>query len=509
MNVRFPLYAKILGWVFLNLVVVGLIFYLVVRVQFRFGLDSLIAGRAGDRIQSLSEVVFRQLSDQPREEWTRLLEGFTEAYRVRFFLYRPDAVQIAGESITLPPEVRAKLLEPRGPGPRPEMRMRGRGLENPPPFSRGPPNREAVRSEVRPRGPFPKSMVRTTNPSRYWVIVRLGPLERERLVGPPTFGIGATAAGPYQLILMSESIRGAGLFFDYMPWLAVGSGVLAFSVLFWFPLMRGITRSIAQMTDATEQIAQGHFEVRVKERRRDELGLLGSAINRMAARLAGFVHGQKRFLGDIAHELCSPIARIQVALGILEQRADEKQRAYVEDVREEIHEMSNLVNELLSFTKAGLTRSGVQLRAVPLRELAERVVEREVPDRSQVVIEIDPAVRAMAEPELLGRALGNLLRNAVRYAGQAGPVKLSAELKGSQINLMVADEGPGVPEEVLEQIFDPFFRLEPSRSRETGGVGLGLAIVKSCVEACGGTVRASNRKPSGLQIDIIMNLALA
>ena len=94
-------------------------------------------------------------------------------------------------------------------------------------------------------------------------------------------------------------------------------------------------------------MAEGQFDVRVEDKRRDELGLLGDAVNRMAARLSGFVTGQKTFLGDIAHELCSPIARMQMALGIMEQRAKGEPNPYLDDLREEVEHMSNLVNELL------------------------------------------------------------------------------------------------------------------------------------------------------------------
>jgi two-component system sensor histidine kinase CpxA len=128
-------------------------------------------------------------------------------------------------------------------------------------------------------------------------------------------------------------------------------GVLLVSALLWFPFVRGITRSITEITRASEQVAPGNFEVRVKRKRNDELGRLGESVNRMTERLAGFVTGQKRFLGDIAHELCTPIARVQMALGILEQRADSEQISYVEDVREEVQHMSSLVNELLSFSR--------------------------------------------------------------------------------------------------------------------------------------------------------------
>src|SRR5262249_27864572 len=156
-----------------------------------------------------------------------------------------------------------------------------------------------------------------------------------------------------------------GLFFDSGPWIAVGFGCVLVSVLFWLPLVRGITRSIFQITAATEQIADGRFDTRVSVRRNDELGRLGNAINQMAIRLAGFVTGQKRFLGDIAHELCSPIARIQMALGILEQRADPDQKERLADLREEVDLMSNLVNELLSFSKASIGQASIRLQPVP------------------------------------------------------------------------------------------------------------------------------------------------
>jgi len=304
--------------------------------------------------------------------------------------------------------------------------------------------------------------------------------------------------------VMSHTLSGGGLFLEFKPWVLVGFGAVIISVLFWLPLIRGITRSVSQMTHATAQVAEGRFDIRVNEARRDELGRLGQAINRMSGRLAGFVTGQKRFLGDVAHELCSPLARIQMALGILEQRADDKQRAYVDDVREEVQEMSSLVNELLSFSKAGLREKEIQLKPVALAEFARRVVAREAAD-DQVQIQIAEELQAQAEPDLLTRALANLLRNAIRYAGNAGPVVIRAAAQNGHVLLTVSDFGPGVPEEYLQQIFDQFFRLETSRSRDTGGIGLGLAIVKTCIQACQGTVAARNCQPTGLQVEICLN----
>jgi two-component system sensor histidine kinase CpxA len=305
--------------------------------------------------------------------------------------------------------------------------------------------------------------------------------------------------------------------------------VFALSVLMWLPLVRGITRTLGQMTGVAEAIAQGRFDTQVPASRADELGRLGTALNHMSGRLREFFTGQKRFLGDIAHELCSPLARMEMALGILDQRADEKQHAYVADVREELRHMSELVHELLSFSKAGVGGKNVERKPVALAEMVARVVARETKERGGVVVDLPATLTVLAEPDLLARALGNVIRNALRYAAPihaggdsysyrpaldaagrpAGPITVSAREDGAHVILSVTDCGPGVPEETLHRLFDPFFRPESARTRETGGTGLGLAIVKSCVEASGGTVAVRNVQPSGLQVDFTLPRAPA
>ncbi len=546
MKARFPLSAKILLWFFLNLLLLGLLAFLVLRVQLRFGLDLLIAGRGGERMQGFANVLAAELAARPREEWDEILRRFGEGYGVQLALFRPDGGFLAGEKLDFPVEVIERLRErpnlplqrgpnapnapldpsanplpqaspelPRGQSLNPqrqrldhaaaEVEFRRREAE---PAEAPPLPRPAPRAVDQPNPPLrprfgapglpqnrPRFMTRSTAPTRYWVGVPLPPLDGQRL------------QGRFTLLAVSPSIRGGGLFVDYTPWLLAAAAVIVLSVLFWLPLVRGITRALAQLTRATGEIAEGRFEARVPERRRDELGALAAAVNRMAARLAGFVTGQKRFLGDTAHELCAPIARMQMALGILEQRADEKQKPYVNDVREELQHISALVNELLSFSKAGLRKQPTSLQAVALAELAARVAEREGKAGGAIEVNVDPQLQVMAEPELLARALANLVRNALRYASDAGPVRVTATREDANVIVAVSDEGPGVPDEALQKIFDPFYRVEESRSRETGGVGLGLAIVRTCVEACDGSVAALNRQPHGLEVRIALRAA--
>jgi two-component system sensor histidine kinase CpxA len=309
------------------------------------------------------------------------------------------------------------------------------------------------------------------------------------------------------LILAARSFYNTPLFFDFKPWLAALAAAAAIFLICWLPFIRGITKTISRITRAAEQIGQGDFGRHLQEGRGDELGQLSAAINSMADQLAGFVKGQKRFLGDIAHELCAPIARMQFGLGILEQQATEAQKPAVADVQEEMGQMSALVGELLSFSKVGMESRERTLSAVDVRAIAMRAAEREAAPNARIQVEIPSPLQAMADPEYLLRSLSNLVRNAVRYAGEAGPITITAAKDRDQIVIQISDCGPGLPAEELEKVFTPFYRLEAARDREHGGVGLGLAIVRSCVEVCGGQVRCRNRQPSGLEVEIRLSAA--
>jgi two-component system, OmpR family, sensor histidine kinase CpxA len=488
MKTRFPLYWKILLWFFLNVIFLCAAFLVVARMQFRFGWDSLISGPAGEQLQNVDRMIAMELENRPRTNWNDLLRDYGNQYGVKFYLFRRadgDFEQLAGEPVNLPDPVRVRVM---GRGMMPPPYSQESINMPPPPRENGPP--------MQHEGP-PRFM--THEAGRYWVVLP---------VMPGFMGHGhdhpmqTNVPFPASLVISSATLSAGGLFFNPTPWILAGLGVIVVSTLFWFPLVRGITRSLSRMTAATEKIAEGRFEVRTQVHRADELGALSGAIDRMAGRLSGLVTGQKRFLGDIAHELCSPIARIQVALGILEQNADESQKSRLDDLREEVEQMSNLVNELLSFSRASLGKTNLKLQTVPLRNIVERAVARECGPGTDanVTINVPEELRAVAEPDLLLRAVANVLRNAVRYAAAAGPIQVSAARENELVVLQIEDCGPGIPESALSQVFDPFYRVDTSRTRDTGGAGLGLSIVKTCVESCGGTVGCENRQPSGLRV---------
>jgi two-component system sensor histidine kinase CpxA len=129
-------------------------------------------------------------------------------------------------------------------------------------------------------------------------------------------------------------------------------------------------------------------------------------------------------------------------------------------------------------------------------------VARDTPPGGSISVVVAPGIAVLANEPLLQRAISNLLRNAIRYAGDHGPITITAARQGHETSITVADCGPGLPESELEEVFAPFYRPESARTRETGGAGLGLAIVRTCIEACRGTVTCHNRTPSGLEVTI-------
>ncbi len=490
MRLRFPLYGKVMFWFFVNLALVAALAGAFVAMQFRLGLDWLLAGEARQRLEAMGEVIAGELRDQPKTVWDKVLARYQAAHGASFTIFRNDGLQAAGDALQPPPEVLGKLRDRRGP---PLQAQPPRRDDRPPSDDRPPREDRPPRDERRDGGPPParsEFMLRAGTPARYWVGIHIGLTD----TSPPD-------ARPVTLLIMSDRITGGGMFFDPRPWLALGGAALVISALVWLPIVGGITRAIRRVNTAARSIAEGRFEVRVPEARRDELGELGSSVNAMAAQLGDLVERQRRLTADVAHELCSPIARMQRALGIIEQRATAEQTGYIQKLDGELQHMARLVEEVLSFSKAATLRALAAPEDFSLPDLIAEVVAREAAE-ARVEIHIPAGLRIRTIREALDRALANILRNAVRYAAHAGPIEIRAHSDADQCEITIRDHGPGVHADALEKIFEPFYRPEAARQRTTGGAGLGLAIVKRCLEACGGKVMAAPAAPVGLTISI-------
>jgi two-component system sensor histidine kinase CpxA len=338
------------------------------------------------------------------------------------------------------------------------------------------------------RGTF---FLRTGAPASYWIGLRV-----------PWLPDPARQPVPATLLVSAPSLLALARLFDWTPWLEAAAAAIVISALFWWPFVRGFTRSLSAMGAAADRIAEGRLDTRVDIRRRDEIGALGVAINGMAGRLEGLVTGQKRFLADAAHELCSPLSRLQLSVGILEARLPAEFQPALADIREEAQAMSQLTDALLHFSRAGLKPQKPESLEVELSALVQSAVDRESGGKPATV-SVRKGLTVRADPDRLSRAIANLVRNAFSH-GRGAEVEIVAKAEGDKVRLEISDRGPGIAPEHLARLGEAFYRPDPARTREMGGTGLGLAIVRESIAACGGTVRFATRPAGGFVAEILL-----
>jgi signal transduction histidine kinase len=300
-----------------------------------------------------------------------------------------------------------------------------------------------------------------------------------------------------------------------VPGLIIGvisSGLVCY-LLAWF-----MTQPIARLRTATRQLAAGDLTARLgapANRRRDEVAGLMRDFDAMAERLEMLVKAQSRLLNDISHELRSPLARLNVALGLARQRSGPESASMLERIELEANRLNELIGRILTLARLEDGEQHVPDTPVPLGELVLNVVEdaefeaqaRHCHVRSKIP-DGDWGVRGDAS--LLHSAIENVVRNAVRYTGEGTSVEVELSRTdgpgGTQACVRVSDCGPGVPSDSLDKLFLPFYRLDDARGRLTGGVGLGLAITERAVRFHRGKVTAFNRPGGGLLVEINLPL---
>ena len=500
MRLRPSLFTKIWLWFLLNLVLVGTVLFGFFAFQSRVDLHSILGHEALDRLRIAGKLISRELYQTPSSAWREILTRYQEIHQVDFALVLLAGPVYASNGLSVPQKVIDRVAQTPPQGYKQPFLKDSRNIPGRRNRSEGQPSvffraRDASGNRNDEKGDDRRLLIRTKNPPRYWtgIWVFVPGDQRQNVV-------------PAMLLAASDSISGHGFFFNPRPWVVAVSAVILLSVVLWIPLVRHITQPLHRMTRASEEIARGRFDTPIREVRRDEIGRLSSAIDHMTRRLRGYVEGQRAFLRDVAHELGSPIARIQLGLGILEQHVDQTNRDRLADVAEDVDHMAHLVNELLSFSRAEASSENINLTTVPLAPIIQKVVRREGMAAEEIITDIPSGFKVTADARLLSRAIANVVRNAITYGGQSGPIHISAIKNDGIASIEIRDSGPGVPGNCLERIFEPFFRPETHRDRQSGGVGLGLSIVKTCMEACDGGVSARNLDPRGFSVTLTLPL---
>jgi two-component system sensor histidine kinase CpxA len=281
--------------------------------------------------------------------------------------------------------------------------------------------------------------------------------------------------------------------------------VIAAVVLLCWVLAYHLTSPVRRMQKVAEHFSVGDFSARVHSRRKDELGQLARTLDAMAGRIQTLLAAERRLLGDISHELRSPLARLGVAVELA--RSGANRDAALDRIQKESDRLNALVGELLQVTRAEADPAAGRFDPVALDGLLGSIAEDAQVEAgargSRVELSPPPPVTVRGDPELLRRAIENIVRNAVRYAPHGSAVELALHAADNSARISVRDFGPGVPEEALPQIFNPFYRVESDRDRASGGAGLGLSIAKRAVELHGGALTARNVSP-GLLVEIVL-----
>ena len=291
-------------------------------------------------------------------------------------------------------------------------------------------------------------------------------------------------------------------------------GGLAASLVFGALLAWYVSTPIRSLRSAFDAAARGNFDVRVSPKmgkRRDELADLGREFDRTSVQLKALMDGQRRLLHEVSHELRSPLARLQMAVGLARQQPEQLD-TWMDRIERESTRMDKLVDELLTLSRVESGVLGEHAEPVPIAELVHEVVkdakfEADAGGRNvewNVDLEALDSAVVTGRAEFLHRAIENIVRNAVKHTPEGGHVKVAGQMEsgGRALRLWVMDEGPGVPEPEMASIFQPFFRAATAEGTE--GHGVGLAIARSVVGAHGGSIRAANREQGGLSIEVVL-----
>lgn len=340
---------------------------------------------------------------------------------------------------------------------------------------------------------------------------------RITIIEPPRLAVAlpvSSDSGTYYWLagtfMSPENMRQGG---KYQLLIQLAIALFAILLVSWL-LTRMFAQPVRLLQSATEQLGRGNLAARTPSSvsgRRDELGELGRSFDAMAGQLDALIHSHKRLLRDISHELRSPLARLQVALELARNEAGDKAGEELDRIGREAERLNELIGEVLALARfeqesVHAEHANIQLAGM-LRDIADDAAFEAEAMGKAVTLSRAETCHIIGDPLWLGRALENVVRNAIRHTADGSNVDIRLSGENEQALITVRDHGPGVPEAALPQLFEPFFRTSEARDRHSGGYGLGLAIAKRAVLLNKGNISAANHADGGLEVSITLPLA--
>lgn len=278
-----------------------------------------------------------------------------------------------------------------------------------------------------------------------------------------------------------------------------------------FLIARSISAPIGRLRVAAQRIATGDLGARAGgSTGGDEVSQLVRDFDHMAAQLEALLQSQRRLTTDISHELRSPLARLSLALGLARQQSVPDAQASLDRIEREAERLNQMIERLLTISRLEALSESPAREPVSLKTVTEEVVaDADFEARSRgcsVRLSASAPCTVLWNRNLLRSAVENVLRNAIAYTAAESEVEVTLACE-SFASLRIRDHGPGVPEAELPNIFRPFYRLDQSRERQTGGAGLGLSIAERAVKLHGGSITATNAAGGGLEVEIRLPVA--
>jgi two-component system, OmpR family, sensor kinase len=352
-----------------------------------------------------------------------------------------------------------------------------------------------------------------TPPSAVAKLLRTEPFRRSQR--PPNVRpqqVTTEIIGPdgkeYRLVFGRAPVTFLGILTWPGTQVAVLTIALIASALTSLLLARYLSAPIVRLQKAARALAAGQLETRVGppfSTRADEAGRLAKDFDKMAERLQSLVMDKETLLRDVSHEFRSPLARITVALALAQRRAGEAAQGDLERIERETERLNELVGQVMTLTRLRTETKPVRVPVMLADVVGEVIADArfEHPEADiRFTRESIPAV--LGDPVGLKSAVENVVRNAVSHGGVDRPVEVTLEGSTKEVRLRVRDHGPGVPVENTQRIFEPFFRVDPSRDHGSGGQGIGLAITARVMELHGGTASARNCPDGGLEVQLVV-----
>lgn len=287
--------------------------------------------------------------------------------------------------------------------------------------------------------------------------------------------------------------------------------LLLTALLLCWALARYLSSPIGKLRSATQRLASGDLGARVADKvgnRRDEISALAQDFDVMAERIESLILSQKRLSRDVSHELRSPLARMNVALEIARKKANAETAPVLDRIEGESNRLNEMISRLLTLSRLETGERDFDKREVNLKTLVEQVAadadfEATGKNRSVNVAKAEEC-RIIGSEELVQSAVENVLRNAVRYTREGTAVEVSLTTQNGNATVSISDHGGGVPQDELDNLFRPFYRVGEARDRGSGGTGLGLAIAEQAIKAHNGKIVARN-EADGLVVEIVLN----